>query len=56
LHDMTSADVAKALGVSSRTVRGWIVRSNLPARKIGSRYRILSSDLVAWLERRGWIR
>lgn len=45
-------EVAERLQVSERTVRRWIKSGELPAYKPGREYRIIPSDLDAFLEAR----
>ena len=51
--DLTAAEAAAALGVSSVTVRRWAQSGELPAVRLGpssrARYRISSDDLEAFV-------
>ncbi len=40
MTDMTVSDVARACGVTERTVRRWLREGRLPARRVGGRVRI----------------
>jgi len=46
---MTTAAVAKWLGVSTRTLCLWAECKEIPAIKIGRQWRFRESDLVDWL-------
>ncbi len=48
---LSVAQVAKRLGVSSRTVTRLIVAGELTAHQIGSVYRVAAEDLAAYLAR-----
>ncbi len=56
-HDGTEyldiATVAKRLSVSTRTVRNAIGSGNLTAARVGHAYRLLWSDVLAWLDNGG---
>jgi excisionase family DNA binding protein len=43
-------DVAQMLGVTSRQVRNLATNGDLPATKVGSRWRFRHADVVAYLE------
>ena len=47
-----TADVAKLLGVSTKSVSKYVRSEGLPAVKAGAHYRFKRADVVAWLERR----
>lgn len=49
---MTVKDVADLLTVDEKTVRRYIKSRDLRALSFGARYRILASDVDAFLERR----
>lgn len=42
---LTVAEVARELGVTSRTIRNWIRAKRLGAKRVGGVVRILRSDL-----------
>jgi len=46
---MTTAAVAKWLGISTRTLCLWAECKEIPAIKIGRQWRFRESDLAAWL-------
>ena len=48
----STADVASALRVTTRSVKRWIASGALQALKVGSRWRITSEGLDAFLARR----
>lgn len=50
---LTVAEIATKLGVHSNTVRGWIVRGEIPARRIGRRLYIASSAIERILAEAG---
>jgi excisionase family DNA binding protein len=52
LRLLTIKEAAEVLRVNPRTVKSMIRRSELPARKVGSRWRISESGLAKWLEGR----
>jgi excisionase family DNA binding protein len=54
LADLTAADVARALGRSPSTVRGWLEAGEIPgAFRFNNReWRISRSDFAAFLERK----
>ena len=47
---MGSAEVAKYLGMTERTIYLWAQQKKLPAFKVGSVWRFCRSDLDRWLE------
>lgn len=51
---LTIADLARAIGVSSRTIHRWIT-AGLPVRRIGTNVRINPFDATDWIgDRQGW--
>ena len=48
---MTTAAVAKWLGVSTRTLCLWAECKEIPAIKIGRQWRFRESELAHWLQR-----
>ena len=46
-------DVAAHLGVTSETVRNWIKHRDLPARKMGGRWKFRMSEVGGWTESTG---
>jgi excisionase family DNA binding protein len=49
---LTTAQVAKRLQVTQKTVVGWIQAGKLPAYKLGRLWRVKLGDLDAFLEER----
>ncbi|MBM4536286.1 helix-turn-helix domain-containing protein [Rhodococcus hoagii] len=49
---MTAADIAERLHVAVPTVRVFIARDGLPARKVGRSYRFIESEVDAWVRER----
>ncbi len=47
---VSPATIAKRLGVSSRTVRRWIISGEIPGCKVRSRYYVQRDALDMWLE------
>jgi excisionase family DNA binding protein len=47
----STAEVARALGVSERFVNQLIQAGSLPSFKIGRLRRVYADDLVAWIDR-----
>ena len=45
-------DIAEMLDIHVRTVRNWIVQGELPAIKVGNRYRIDKEEFKQYLEDR----
>jgi excisionase family DNA binding protein len=45
----TTASLARELGVSERTIRGWVGKGKLPSYKIGSSRRFKPADVEAFL-------
>jgi excisionase family DNA binding protein len=51
MHDeLSPSQVAGRLGTTTRTVQRWIVSGRLPARRLGSRWRVANDAIVALLE------
>jgi len=50
---LTTAAVAKWLGVSTRTICLWAECKELPAIKIGRQWRFREGELAAWLQNSG---
>lgn len=42
-------EIAELLGVTDQTVRNEILRGNLPAIRVGTTYRVLRSDVDAYI-------
>jgi excisionase family DNA binding protein len=47
---LTPDDVAKALGLSRRTVVGWLQSGKLPGIKVGNRWRVKEEDLDKFID------
>lgn len=53
-HYLTAADVARMLGVQTRTVYSWVDRGLLPARRVGPRLlRFTAQDLECFYRTSG---
>ena len=50
LEALSIAQTAELVSVSKKVVYGAIARGELPASKIGSRFRVRRSDVDAWLD------
>ena len=50
LRLLTIKEAAEVLRVNPRTVKSMIRRSELPARKVGSRWRVSESGLAKWIQ------
>jgi excisionase family DNA binding protein len=46
---MSVDQVAEALGVCPNTVRAMIRQQQIPAKKIGAKWRVLRSELCKWM-------
>ncbi len=46
-EELSPSEVARRLGTSTRTVQRWIERGELPARRVGGRWRVASDAFVA---------
>jgi nitrogen PTS system EIIA component len=49
---LTARDVAELLSFSAGTIVDWAERGEVPAFKVGGRWRFRESELLAWLEER----
>lgn len=48
---LTTQEVASKLKMDEKTVRGYINKGDLPAVRVGNRFRVDPVDLLAFLER-----
>jgi len=52
-EELSPSQVAGRLGTTTRTVQRWIASGRLPARRVGSRWRVANDAIVALLEPKG---
>lgn len=45
---LTVREVAKALGISDKTVYQWVVAGKIPAYKVNDQYRFVRSEILEW--------
>jgi excisionase family DNA binding protein len=46
--DVTASEAARRIGTSTRTVQRWIASGQLPARRVGGRWRVANDAIVAF--------
>ena len=51
--ELALRDVAKLLGVSENTIRGWVRHDGLPAHRLSEEYRFSRAELFEWATARG---
>jgi excisionase family DNA binding protein len=47
---MTTSEVARWLGISTRTITHWAMRGTIPCTKIGRHWRYRKSDIEAFIQ------
>ncbi len=50
---LSYAEVARRMGVSIHTVRGWVYQRKIPFLKAGKSVRFIWADVLQWLQKNG---